>query len=205
MLTRGLLLALLLLATTAISRAEGDLAIPVVTKGAPGQSAIPDPCPLDRSPTPARFMISWNDTPAIDGSFVFVVNPTQLLLRSFHDNPNPNRLYWLQSITPPEYEQLVTYLKNYRGDVFSDRDAGSFGGYKVFQLIGASQSPWHPEQDSPADDERWRAAVDKTILKNLNRVIREINRGMKASGIPQPSTLLELDERVELIWRNERR
>ena len=36
---------------------------------------IPDPCPHTASMEPKRYMIAWNDTPAVDGEFMLVVHP----------------------------------------------------------------------------------------------------------------------------------
>ena len=44
-------------------------------------------------------MITWNDTPGIDGHFMLVVHAKQLFLRSGHNNPNPNYVYWVEQLS----------------------------------------------------------------------------------------------------------
>lgn len=39
----------------------------------------------------------------LDGSLILVITKRQIYLRSGHENPNPNLLYWFTNITPQQY------------------------------------------------------------------------------------------------------
>src|SRR5262245_32207049 len=58
------------------------------------QATVPEPCPREQSTTAAQFMIFWYDGPAIDGAFILAIRPSQIILQSMHDNPNPDFVYW---------------------------------------------------------------------------------------------------------------
>lgn len=55
--------------------------------------------------------ISWSSK-AIDGGYSLEINPKQIYLRSNHDNPNPNHLYWLDSLSKEQYHIIKNYLNS---------------------------------------------------------------------------------------------
>ena len=54
--------------------------------------------------------ISWTSM-YVDGRYILVITPRQIYLRSSHDNPNPNYLYWLTSISDKQFELIKNYLE----------------------------------------------------------------------------------------------
>ena len=113
-------------------------ALPILPQDMFSRKGVPDPCPHIGSGMPKRYMIFWNDFPAIDGGFVLVIHPKQVFLRSTHDNPNHDRVYWLSALSVSQYVALVVFLDQYRGKVFSDKGVWNWGGYKVLQLENAN-------------------------------------------------------------------
>jgi hypothetical protein len=63
--------------------------------------------------------ISWSSR-AIDGGYSLEINPKQIYLRSNHDNPNPNHLYWLDSISNEQYQIIKSYLNSKIKNKFED-------------------------------------------------------------------------------------
>jgi hypothetical protein len=55
--------------------------------------------------------ISWSSK-AIDGGYSIEINPKQIYLRSHHDNPNPNHLYWLDSLSNEQYQIIKSCLNS---------------------------------------------------------------------------------------------
>lgn len=53
--------------------------------------------------------ISWPSF-YIDGRYDLVITPKQIYLRSEHENPNPNFLYWITNINREQFELIKTYL-----------------------------------------------------------------------------------------------
>jgi hypothetical protein len=53
--------------------------------------------------------ITWPG-PSIDGRYVLTITPRQIYLKSSHDNPNPNYLYWLTTIHKDQYSRIKEYL-----------------------------------------------------------------------------------------------
>ena len=54
--------------------------------------------------------IYWN-AGCIDGAYYLVITPEQLYLRSGHNNPNPNFIFWQISIDSVQYLQIKKGLK----------------------------------------------------------------------------------------------
>jgi hypothetical protein len=50
--------------------------LPILPKDLFSREGVPDPCPHNESTMPKRYMVFWNDAPAIDGGFVLVIHPT---------------------------------------------------------------------------------------------------------------------------------
>ena len=135
---------------------------------------IPEPCPRFGTAVPKRYMIFWNDRLAIDGDFILVIHPTQLFLRSSHDNPNPDLIYWFSSLSPAQYKAISLFLDRYAGAVFDSRDVWEWPGYRVFHLNGARQSPGHTDQE----ENEWQRKRRLTTAGNMNRIFGELNRAM---------------------------
>ena len=70
-----------------------------------------------------KIEISWSSN-YIDGHYSLVITPRQIYLRSGHDNPNPNFLYWLTNISEKQFllikdcliESESTFIHNYTNE-----------------------------------------------------------------------------------------
>jgi hypothetical protein len=56
------------------------------------------------------YRIKWPDD-NIDGYYELVINIKQMYLRSGHDNPNPDNLYWIVSLTPFQYKLITQQIE----------------------------------------------------------------------------------------------
>ena len=139
---------------------------------------IPDPCPHTASLEPRRYMITWNDTPGIDGDFMLVVHPKQLFLRSGHNNPNPNYVYWVAEVSEAQYTELVKFLDAYNGQLFRRNRWDRWPGYTLFMLTNPQLSPEPPDRMTPDGEASWRSRSDAAVNANLRRILRELNRGL---------------------------
>src|SRR5262249_5752527 len=101
---------------------------------------IPEPCPFTASMEPKRYMITWNE-PAIDGDFMLVVHPKQLFLRSGHNNPNPNYVYWVEELSDGQYADLVKFLDAYKGQLLRHDRWSKWDGYTLFMLRNPQIGP----------------------------------------------------------------
>jgi hypothetical protein len=54
--------------------------------------------------------ISWSSI-YIDGRYNLVITPRQMYLKSGHDNPNPNHLYWLTAISDTQFYLIKNFLE----------------------------------------------------------------------------------------------
>jgi hypothetical protein len=153
---------------------ETPLVPPILKSGV----TIPEPCPHTASMEPKRYMITWNDTPAIDGDFMLVVHPKQLFLRSGHNNPNPNYVYWVKPLSEDQYVKIVKFLDAYNGHLFRRDRWSQWPGYTLFILRNPQISPQPPDRMTPANEASWRSRSNAAVNSNLRRILRVLNRGL---------------------------
>jgi hypothetical protein len=152
--------------------------VPLVPSILKAGVTIPDPCPHTTSMEPKRYMVAWNDTPAIDGDFMLVVHPTQLFLRTGHNNPNPNYVYWVEQLSEGQYTRLVRFFDKYSARLFRRERSVSWPGYTVFTLTNPRISPHRPERMTNDTEAAWQSTSDAAVNSNLRRILRELNRGL---------------------------
>lgn len=173
--------------------------LPIIPEPIYGASPIDNPTPIGLPTLPMRFMIFWNDAPSIDGDFVLVIHPTQIFLRSMHNNPNPGSVYWVASLSAMQNAALVKFLDTYSGTEFSKTKA-RYMGYQLFDLAKPKVSPWLKENSTLADQDRWIRESEQTINANLRRVLLELNRAMPSSlpRIPADSRIGDMKHRLRI-------
>jgi hypothetical protein len=66
-----------------------------------------------------KIEISWSSN-YIDGRYILTITPKQIYLKSSHNNPNPNYLYWLTSITDQHYELIKSHLELQGSNIISN-------------------------------------------------------------------------------------
>ena len=73
------------------------------------------------------------DSWATDGRYYLIFTPYQMILRTSHENPNPNRIVWVAPITTQQYERLKAkcdfeykWLEDHKGDEIFDRSYENF-------------------------------------------------------------------------------
>jgi hypothetical protein len=151
--------------------------VPVVPQILKEGITIPEPCPRTAWVEPKRYMVTWNE-PAIDGDFMLVVHPTQLFLRTGHNNPNPNYVYWVEHLAEDQYATLVTFLDAYRGQLLQRNRWDHWPGYGLFTLKNPHISPTLPQRMTPGGEASWQAKFDAAVNSNLRRILSELNRGL---------------------------
>lgn len=109
--------------------------------------------------------ISW-PSHNIDGRYDLVITPKQIYLKSSHENPNPNFLYWITSINREQFELIKKYLNKEKNEKlldctseYSSRQSFFFDGYKKEKYVN---NDW----------------TDKQYL-NFSRIMDLINRPLK--------------------------
>jgi hypothetical protein len=120
--------------------------------------------------------ISWR-SPRIDGRFVLVLTPLQIYLRSGHDNPNPNYLYWLAPLSPAQFESARAFL-------------------------GRTKDRRFERQESPRDifwtpafkEKKGEAPHYRALQRNLKYLLEKLG-----TALPAPKTE-ELKPRVRMVY-----
>ncbi len=121
----------------------------------------------------AGYEISWPSI-SIDGSFVIVVNPQQIYLKSGHENPNPNYVYWVKNINADLYTKIVLSIKSNR----SFRKTGAICGNNCIDLF---YRKYHSEKYIPGEltDSLMAEIVkdhDQKLYDNFKDIISIFNK-----------------------------
>ena len=146
------------------------------------QTAIEDPCRVDSESSSPRFMIFWNDGPSIDGAFILAIHPSQVILRSSHDNPNPDFVYWNVPISLVQYKAISHTLESHNGSEFSSKAVWSWPGYKVMEFTRNLTSPWCPELESQRPE--WESERSRILNENVHRIFTKLNAQLP-KNVPQ--------------------
>src|ERR1043166_7001635 len=123
---RRAIIRLLLAATVAANEAShastsDGLSVPRCTSAirldVRAKNVVKAPCEMDAATTSPRDMIFWHDTPAIDGAFILAIHPSEIILLSMHENPNPDFVYWRLRISQDQYLGIVRGLQSSAGSI----------------------------------------------------------------------------------------
>lgn len=109
--------------------------------------------------------ISWSSI-SIDGGYSIEINPKQIYLRSNHDNPNPNHLYWLDSLSNEQYQIIKTYLNSKNKNKFNiynnEFEFSQSYGFKEF-----------------IQEKYFRGEYEDRSYDNLSKLLNLINKSIK--------------------------
>lgn len=162
---------------------------------------VADPSPPIVSGESSGFMIEWKES-ASDASFVLVIQPRQLILRTVSETPDPTHVFWLRAISEGQFQSISKVLSERRVPSFRAHDEPGtwrWSGYSVFTF----DAPVLLEvnDDRPGDEsnvEFWSA-----MYANLILVLHELNRGLDL-GVPPvvlPSSKFVTQRRRSEIMR----
>ncbi len=124
--------------------------------------------------------ISWFSS-YIDGTYCFVITPRQMYLRSHHNNPNPNFLYWLEKSDILDFKLIKEHFDN----------------SKQFERVNTNSRPGYIYYFTNYLDENYvNDNWENNMYENLNHLILEINDAIKLTG-----RKIELPSEKQL-WQN---
>jgi hypothetical protein len=123
--------------------------------------------------------ISWFSS-YIDGTYCFVITPRQMYLRSHHNNPNPNYLYWLKKSDSLNYKLIKKHFDSSK----------QFESVNIRSRTGQIYS-FTNHLDEYYVNDNW----ENKMYENLNYLILEINE-----AIEQTERKIELPSEKQL-WQ----
>ena len=126
------------------------------------------------------YEIRWPST-YIDGSLVLTVTKRQIYLRSGHDNPNPNYLYWFSNITDEQYkiiERKIIADKDLFSVEPSDYNWYKQLYYKKFKSEKGIPKKWTKKKQ----DKYYKDWLDKKY-KNTDDLISFFDNGLTVNQI----------------------
>jgi hypothetical protein len=126
------------------------------------------------------FEISW-PSPIIDGGFRLVINPRQIFLRSGHDNPNPNYLYWFVNIDTAQYNLIKSHLIS----LFNKKFEYYHNNHSLFYLLTPlkylKESPI-PDEVSDKEYKKLEKDAHSKLYKNLIQFLKILNIPLALNG-----------------------
>lgn len=139
----------------------------------------------DKADNKPMIEINWFSS-YIDGTYSFVITPRQMYLRSHHNNPNPNYLYWLQKSDSLNYNLIKKHFDN--SELFEKIDIHSRTGhiYSFSKILNENYA-----------NGNW----ENKMFENLNHLILELNDAIKQTGeqIDLPTERLIWQTSVRLL------
>lgn len=148
------------------------------------------------------YEIFW-PAPYTDGSMRLMVNPRQIYLRSGHDNPNPDYLYWFSELDSIQYRAVQKFIAGREKD----------GWFKVYDNTPDGPTYHFYKRSIPELEitEEWTDELiekhskdhQKKMYLNLRRLLQEINR-----FLPNPQNRISVPteeefnatEPIRMLW-----
>lgn len=138
----------------------------------------------------------------ITGTYYIIITPRQIYLRSGHENPNPNFLFWITDVTSAQYEILKNYLYNNTNRKLDDCTIeGSY--YKSFFYNNYRKEKFRKGEWT---DMQYKNFI--SILKLINRAFKskemcieipDYNNFNKIKPLLLVNDLRELDGQVKIM------
>ncbi|MBS1914014.1 MAG: hypothetical protein JST22_18650 [Bacteroidetes bacterium] len=144
----------------------------------PYRLVIPDRC----DSAARQHVISWGAWSADEGLLELVVAPRQLWLRSAHDNPTADSLYWTAAITLQQHDGILASLREHRSrfmEIASDADSSIvYHAWReaIPEIVPASDPSPTRRRREEADIRRKRHLNVVRLLKLFNGSLHAANR-----------------------------
>jgi hypothetical protein len=155
-----------------------------------------DTVKIDRAEI-TRSQIIW-PAPSIEGSLEMVITRWQIWLRSGHDNPNPNHLYWITDLSKEQHDAITKVLAR-RAREFNEVVPGF--GFKRY-LYWKKFTPGRALPDDWTDKEIRIHEEDFKRMRHLNakRLIDMFNRELPSKQRIAFPSRKELDAIPPIRW-----
>jgi predicted house-cleaning noncanonical NTP pyrophosphatase (MazG superfamily) len=111
--------------------------------------------------------ITW-PSPNIDGRYVLTITPRQIYLKSSHDNPNSNYLYWLTPIHKDQYSHIKEHLATQNNTL--EYSANQYTPYHVYLYAKYKEEELIKEEWT---DKRYENLV--ALLEMINKSLSPTN------------------------------
>lgn len=148
------------------------------------------------------FEIWWPST-YNDGSLVLTVTKKQIYLRSGHNNPNPNYLYWFVNIRPDQYKIIEDKINN---DKFLFKpEPSEYSWYKQLFFYKHKSEKGIPKKWTKRISEKYyKDWLDKKY-KNTDDIIAFFDNGLTVGDIIPFVTKedFEKNEAVRIVFSEE--
>ncbi|MCB9261832.1 MAG: hypothetical protein H6607_05600 [Flavobacteriales bacterium] len=145
---------------------------------------------------PIGYSLGW-PAPNIDGGMAVIINPKQMYLKSGHDNPNPNYLYWLCDIDSTAFGSIEKTLND---SIFywQKREPNWYGFVGMWLPNYASEFPI-PEEWNDSLLNLHQENHYKTAYLNLTRIIDMLNQHLPENQQIAKPTYTEFRENKKIM------
>jgi hypothetical protein len=103
------------------------------------------------------------------------VNPKQIYLRTEHDNPYPNHLYWIINICTEQYNSIKKTISAQSGNSLSDKTTVN-SLYKTFEYIYSAEEEPIPYEWTYKEIISHKKDYKKKLYNNFTDILRSWNK-----------------------------
>lgn len=156
--------------------------------------------PRTKSPAaPRGYWFNWPFT-SVDGTLDLYVSRRQIYLQSGHNNPNPNFLYWVQNITPAQFQTIDGLLKGLLVPLpFQAHAEANCGYFRCLQF--------QPKESSTArfaTETQWeafRATEEADLAQRVRSLLQTLNYYLPTNGqLRLPAARGLFDHGTQVAW-----
>jgi hypothetical protein len=126
------------------------------------------------------FRISWPGT-FISGRNLMVINPRQIFLKTEHDNPYPDYLYWIIDIDTMQYRLISRNLFSHLNDKFDDHSNIYLDFYLLTYKDPAGELSL-PDHWTDKEIRKHNMDYRNKLYMNLCRLLRMFNASLTRHG-----------------------
>jgi hypothetical protein len=122
------------------------------------------------------YKIFWK-SPLISGRNVIYVNPKQIYLRTEHDNPYPNHLYWIIDICNEQYISIEKVINEQNGNLLADKTAIN-SNYKTLEYNYSVEEQPIPYEWTYKEIISHKKDYKKKLYINFADILRSWNKAI---------------------------
>ncbi|RAK65738.1 hypothetical protein [Hymenobacter edaphi] len=155
--------------------------------------------PRNGNVAPRGYWFSWPFT-SIDGQLGLYITRRQIYLQSGHNNPNPNHLYWVQNITPVQFQAINAVLGRLLVPLPFQTAAGTDCGY--FRCLGFQpKESANVSLETEAQWEAFRSKEAADLAQRVRSLLQELNYHLPSNGqLSVPPAAGLFDHGTHVAW-----
>jgi hypothetical protein len=127
------------------------------------------------------YKVIW-PSPLIYGTNVLFINPKQIYLRTEHENPYPNYLYWIININPDQYKLIAKNLESRLAIDMTDKTT-AYSYYRTFLYNDIIEEEPMPYDWTYKEILAHKKDYKKKLYLNFINILKSLNKILKSNDL----------------------